>query len=117
MTGDRIERPVRTPFAATRRNEVAVETAIAHLSLPAGIITPRPDVVHVTLMHVDALGEWLYALGGEVHHGASADGAAVWTLYTNTPERSDGSSVAILVHVAVVDGERVLTEFRQAVAS
>lgn len=98
-------------------NRIAVETAVSYLNLPAPVLIPRPNAVHITVTDVDDLGAWVYALGGEVHRGEHTDDAALWTLVTATPARADGSTVAVLVHVVVVDGEDVLTDVRSAVTA
>lgn len=98
-------------------NRIAVEVAVDYLGLHAPVMVARPDAVHITLTDVDDLEHWLYALGGSIRRGPSVDGAALWTLHTATPRRANGSTVPILVHVAVVDGEDVLTEIRSAVTA
>lgn len=104
-------------YAQTSDNRVAVEATLDHLSLPAPTRVARPDVVHITVPDVDDLGAWVYALGGEVRRGPSTDGAALWTLHTETPVRGDGSTVEILVHAVVVDGDSVLVDVRRAVSA
>lgn len=116
MIAQPTERPA-AGVAQTNDNRVAVEALLGYLPLPAPPLVARPDAVHITVTDVDDLSAWVYALGGEVHRGPAADGAALWTLRTATPVRADGSTVAILVHPAVVDGDLVLVEVRRAVAN
>ncbi|MEV5443522.1 hypothetical protein AB0N23_13435 [Streptomyces sp. NPDC052644] len=98
-------------------NALAVEAMLDYLALPAATMTPRPDAVHVTVLRAADLATWLYHLGGTVRQAPGTEGVALWTLHTRTPERRDGSTVAVRVHCAVVDGEDVLTEVRQAAAA
>lgn len=116
MSVDRIERSPASDLAAISDNRHAVEALLGYLHLPAPTIVARPDAVHVTVADVDDLGAWLYALGGVVRRGPVCEGAALWTLHTQTPQRGDRSSVAVRVHVPVVVGEDVLHEIRAAVA-
>lgn len=109
--------PPAGDYAKTSDNRLAVEAAVAYLVLPAPTLVARPDAVHVTVNDVDDLSAWVFFLGGDVSRGPSSDGAALWTLRTETPARPDGSKVAILVHAAVVDGDDVLVEVRRAVAN
>ncbi|WP_406337329.1 hypothetical protein [Streptomyces sp. NBC_00649] len=104
-------------FERKSDNRLAVEAAVAYLALPAPTLVARPDAVHVTVNDVDDLSAWVYFLGGEVRRGPSSDGAALWTLRTETPARPDGSKVTVYVHAAVVDGDDVLVEVRRAVAN
>ncbi|MFF1756176.1 hypothetical protein [Streptomyces sp. NPDC058266] len=108
--------PHRDP-AKTSDNRLAVESMLGYLALPAPTLVARPDAVHITVDDVDDLAAWVFALGGTVHRGPSTDGAALWTLRTATPTRGDGSTVAILVHAAVVDGDDVLVDVRRAVSN
>jgi hypothetical protein len=85
---------------------------IDSLGLPAATVTPRPNVVHVTVTGATDLSRWMYALGGHIVRSGGADGVALWTLRTETPVRRDGSTVPIRVHAAVVAGEDVLAEVR-----
>ncbi|MFJ9468369.1 hypothetical protein [Streptomyces caniferus] len=112
--------PIELPLADLARkrdNELAVGAMLDYLALPAPTMTPRPDAVHITVTDARDLGAWMYVLGGTVRHSAGSDGVALWTLHTATPVRRDGSTVAIRVHVAVVDGEDVLTEVRRSVTA
>ncbi|MGW7248859.1 hypothetical protein [Streptomyces decoyicus] len=112
-----IQRPSLSDFDRKASNELAVGAMLDYLSLPAPTMTPRPDAVHITVTDTRDLGRWMFELGGEIHRSAGSDGVALWTLHTKTPTRADGSTVAIRVHVAVVDGEDVLTEVRRAMTS
>ncbi|MBQ1122587.1 hypothetical protein [Streptomyces sp. B15] len=106
----------RRDCRATADNRLAVETAIEYLALPASTLTPRPDAVHVTVVDVYALSEWMYKLGGDIPPAVSSgDGAVMVTLRTKTPERADGSTVDIRVHVVAVDGDDVLIDVRRGV--
>ncbi|MGJ5895113.1 hypothetical protein ACSCBZ_24635 [Streptomyces niveiscabiei] len=104
-------------FAQSSDNRIAVEAMLGYLPLPAPTLIARPEAVFVTVADVDDLGEWLAALGGTVHRSSAADGLELWTLLTSTPERSDGSSVAVRVSVPVPMGEPVMDEVRAAVAA
>lgn len=97
---------------------VAVDAVIDYLSLP----TARPpiendDAVHVFVRGSEAFAQWLFALGGDVTHTDPLGGAVLWTLRTRTPRRTDGSSVELRVHVALVEGELVPAEFRGEVSA
>lgn len=111
------ERPPRSSLEKISDNRLAVESMLDRLPLRAATIVARPDAVHITVTDPDELEAWLYQLGGEVRPGPSVNGASLWTLYTGTPTRGDGSIVLIRVHVPVVDGEHVLVDVRQAVRS
>ncbi|MFT2014648.1 hypothetical protein ACMA1D_02185 [Streptomyces sp. 796.1] len=115
MSAQPIERPP-THLRLVGDNRHAVRSMLDYLALPAPTIVPRADAVHIAVADVDDLAAWLYALGGTVHRGPEQDGAALWTLHTQTPRRADGSSVAVRVHVPVVAGEDVLAGVRLAVA-
>ncbi|MFI1607804.1 hypothetical protein ACH4YN_37820 [Streptomyces griseofuscus] len=106
--------PVLTDFDRSAGNELAVCAMLDYLSLPAATLTPRPDVVHVTVIDARDLARWMYALGGElVQTGSSReDGVTLWTLRTETPVRGDGSTVPIRVHAVVAEGVDVLAELR-----
>ncbi|MFE9624247.1 hypothetical protein [Streptomyces sp. NPDC006527] len=93
-------------------NELAVASMLDYLPLPAATMTPRPDAVHITVTSARDLSRWMYDLGGRIVQSSGADGVALWTLHTETPERGDGSRVPIRVHAAVVDGEDVLADVR-----
>lgn len=114
MQGDRTYEEDTAALAATRRNRLTVETALDYLALPVSTLTPRPDVVHVTVIDADALNRWHYELGGEIKAAPSGDGVALWTLNTNSPTRGDGSTVPIRVHAVIADGEDVLIEVRRS---
>lgn len=116
MSAQPIETPPPDIYAAISDNRLAVQVVIDELGLPAPTMVARPLVVHITLADVDDLGVWVHALGGEVRRGFQRDeGASLWTLRTKTPVRSDGSTVAIHVHVPVVAGEDVIAEVYGAV--
>lgn len=115
MTAHPIEHTPPDTYAVTSDNRLAVQVVIDGFALPAPTLVARPGAVHITLADVDDLGQWLYALGGEVRRGIEIAGASLWTLYTDTPVRPNGSTVAIRVHVPVVSGEDVLAEIRGAV--
>jgi hypothetical protein len=107
------ERPHElTDFDRTAGNELAVRAMLDYLALPAATLTPRPDVVHVTVTDARDLGRWMYALGGEIVRtgGSREDGVTLWTLRTTTPVRGDGSKVPVRVHAAVAEGDDVLAE-------
>jgi hypothetical protein len=116
VNGKPIPLPPRLTHASSSATAlVAVESVIDYLNLP----TSRPPVeredgVHVIVRNGDELARWVYALGGEVQHTGPLGGAALWTLRTRTPRRTDGSSVEMWVHVALVAGEFAPAEFRGA---
>ncbi|MFB6875716.1 hypothetical protein [Streptomyces sp. NPDC056323] len=116
MSAQPIETPPPDTYAVTSDNRLGVQVVIDGFALPAPTLVARPDVVHITVANVDDLGQWLYALGGEVRRGVEISGASLWTLYTETPRRLNGSTVRIRVHVPVVSGEDILAEIRAAVA-
>lgn len=115
MSAQPIEPNPPDTYAITSDNRLAVQTVIDNLALPAPTLVARPDAVHITLADVDDLGQWMYALGGDIRRGIEISGASLWTLHTQTPQRLNGSTVRILVHVPVVNGEDVLAELRTAV--
>nr|WSS66783.1 hypothetical protein OG284_36795 [Streptomyces sp. NBC_01177] len=115
MSAQPIEPNHPNTYAITSDNRLAVQTVIDNLALPAPTLVARPDAVHITLADVDDLGQWMYALGGEIRRGIEIAGASLWTLHTETPVRLNGGRVRILVHVPVVSGEDVLAELRTAV--
>ncbi|MEU0675424.1 hypothetical protein ABZ330_21535 [Streptomyces sp. NPDC006172] len=94
---------------------VAVEATIDYLMLPtARPPITRADGVHVVVADGEQLARWMHDLGGELNRAPALDGASLWTLRTQTPARSDGSSTPILVHVALVHDEFVPAKFRGA---
>ncbi|MFF5670319.1 hypothetical protein ACFY8S_09305 [Streptomyces hygroscopicus] len=116
MSIDRTERPPAT-LAATSDNRLAVVSLIDRTGLPAPTLVPRPDAVHIVVTDPDDLGEWLDALGGEIHISAPFEGVETWTLHTKTEPRADGTAVALRVSVAVVAGELVMDYIRAAVTA
>ncbi|MGW2742327.1 hypothetical protein [Streptomyces sp. NPDC001450] len=116
MSTQPTERPhPLTDADLTASNELAVRSMLDYLPLPAATLTPRPDAVHITVTGARDLSRWLYDLGGGIVQSSGADGVAMWTVHTSTPERGDGSTVPIRVHAVVVDGETVLAEVRPGV--
>jgi hypothetical protein len=111
--------PLRTAEAPTVDARLtAVETAIDYLMLPT--VRPplvREDGVHVVVADGEQFAAWVFTLGGDVNRAPALDGASLWTLRTETPARSDGSTVRILVHVALMHGEFVPAEFRSEVSA
>lgn len=111
--------PLHRPKTPTIAPQVgAVEAAIDYLMLP----TARPpivreDGVHVVVADSEQFAAWVFALGGDVNRAPALDGASLWTLRTETPQRADGSTVRILVHVALVHDEFAPTSFRGAVSA
>lgn len=96
----------------------AVEVAIDYLSLPT--VRPpllREDGVHVVVADGEQFAEWTYALGGDVNRAPALDGASLWTLRTESPQRADGSTVRIRVHVALVHDEVVPESFEGSVSA
>jgi hypothetical protein len=102
---------------AQNRNAFTVDCLIDRASLPAPVRIPRAGSVHVMVADVDDLGEWLRALGGEVHVSPEFEGVELWTLHTRTEPREDGSAVLVHVSVPVPAGELVMDWIRQAVRS
>ncbi|MCX4615750.1 hypothetical protein [Streptomyces mirabilis] len=85
---------------------MAAEAVIDYLNLPtARPPIAREDGVHVIVRDGDAFARWVYALGGDVDHTDTLDGATMWSLSTETPRRANGSTVPIRVHVALVADE------------
>ncbi|NUO42448.1 MAG: hypothetical protein HOV82_10450 [Streptomyces sp.] len=100
---------------AQRANAREVELLLDRVSLPAPVMVPRPEHVHVMAPDVDDLGEWLRVLGGEIHVSPAFEGAELWVLHTSTEPREDGASVPVLVSVPVPVGELVMDWIRAAV--
>ncbi|MFD5838179.1 hypothetical protein ACFWHV_32220 [Streptomyces collinus] len=118
MTGKPIPMPLRIAHATNAPASSAVEAVIDYLNLP----TARPplvrdDVVHVVVRDSDAFARWVHALGGDVDHTDTLAGAVLYSLSTRTPRRTDGSSVEVHVHVALVEGEFAPAAFRGAVSA
>ena len=90
---------------AQNRNAFTVDCLIDGSNLPAPVRIPRAESVHVMVADVDDLGEWLRALGGEIHVSPEFEGVELWTLHTGTEPREDGSSTRVLVSVPVPAGE------------
>jgi hypothetical protein len=109
--------PALTDFDRSTGNELAVAAMLDYLALPAATVTPRPDVVHVTVTSACDLSHWMYALGGRIVRAGGAEDVALWTLHTETPARRGGSTVPIRVHAAVVAGEDVLAEMHLGVTA
>ncbi|WP_330349753.1 hypothetical protein [Streptomyces sp. NBC_00582] len=108
----------RTPAPRIDAQLAAVEAAIDYLTLPT--VRPpltREDGVHVVVADGEQFAAWVFALGGDVNRAPALDGASLWTLRTETPQRADGSTVRIRVHVALVHDEFVPAEFRGAVSA
>ncbi|MFF3190504.1 hypothetical protein [Streptomyces misionensis] len=96
----------------------AVNAVIDYLNLP----TARPplvreDGVHIVVAGSEQFAEWTFALGGDVSRAPALDGASLWTLRTETPQRDDSSTVRIRVHVALVHDEFVPEAFHGAVSA
>lgn len=100
---------------AQQKNALTVDCLIDGTNLPAPVRIPRAESVHVMCADVDDLGEWLRALGGEIHVSPEFEGVELWTLHTSTEPREDGSSTAVLVSVPVPSGELVMDWIRAAV--
>ena len=101
---------------AQNRNAFTVDCLIDGSNLPAPVRIPRAESVHVMVADVDDLGEWLRALGGEIHVSPVFEGVELWTLHAATEPREDGSSTTVLVSVPVPVGELVMDWIRTAVA-
>lgn len=104
-----------TRARAEHRNALTVDVLIDNTPLPAPVRIPRAESVHVVVADVDDLGEWLRALGGEIHIAPEFEGVELWTLHTATEPREDGSSTLVLVSVPVPVGELVMDWIRAAV--
>jgi hypothetical protein len=100
---------------AQNRNAFTVDCLVDASNLPAPVRIPRAESVHVMVADVDDLGEWLRALGGEIHVSPEFEGVELWTLHASTDPREDGGSTAVLVSVPVPSGELVMEWIRAAV--
>ncbi len=98
-----------------QRNALTVDSLIDREHLPAPVRIPRAESMHVVVADVDDLGEWLRALGGEIHVAPAFEGVELWTLHAATEPREDGSSTSVLVSVPVPSGELVMDWIRAAV--
>lgn len=109
----------RTPSAFERisDNRHTVESMLDRLTLPSPTVIVRPDAVYITVPDLDDLGEWLQECGGEIHISPARDGLELWTLLTETPRRSDGTVVRVLVSVPVPASETVMAFIRAAVTA
>lgn len=110
--------PIPLSIPPTDVRITAVDAAIDYLNLPT--LRPpvaREDGVHVLVADSEQFSAWVFALGGDVNRGPALDGASLWSLRTATPQRADGSTVRILVHVPLVHGEEIPAEFRPAVSA
>lgn len=105
-----------TQARVQQRNALTVDCLIDSTNLPAPVWIPRAESVHVVVSDVDDLGEWLRALGGEIHVSPAFEGVELWTLHASTEPREDGSSTLVLVSVPVPAGELVMDWIRAAVA-
>ena len=105
-----------TRARAEHRNALTVDCLIDSTPLPAPVRIPRAESVHVVVADVDDLGEWLRALGGEIHISPEFEGVELWTLHAETEPREDGSSTSVLVSVPVPAGELVMDWIRAAVS-
>lgn len=105
-----------TQARVQQRNAFTVDCLIDGTNLPAPVRIPRAESVHVVVADVDDLGEWLRALGGEIHVSPEFEGVELWTLHASTEPREDGSSTLVLVSVPVPSGELVMDWIRAAVA-
>ncbi|NUO43706.1 MAG: hypothetical protein HOV82_16915 [Streptomyces sp.] len=100
---------------AQQRTALTVDCLIDRENLPAPVRIPRAESMHVMVADVDDLGEWLRALGGEIHVSPEFEGVELWTLHASTEPREDGSSTQVLVSVPVPSGELVMDWIRAAV--
>lgn len=100
---------------AQRQNALTVDSLIDRECLPAPVRIPRAESMHVVVADIDDLGEWLRALGGEIHVSPEFEDVELWTLHAHTELREDGSSTAVLVSVPVPAGELVMDWIRAAV--
>lgn len=99
------------------RNGAEVELLLNYTNLPAPVIVPRVDAVHVMVADIDDLGVWLEQRGGTIHRSPAFEGVRMWTLHTKTDPRPDGTTIPILVSVPVVDGDLVMHWIAAAVAA
>ena len=104
-----------TQARALQQTALTVDCLIDRENLPAPVRIPRASSMHVMVADVDDLGEWLRALGGEIHVSPEFEGVELWTLHANTEPREDGSSTGVLVSVPVPCGELVMEWIRAAV--
>jgi hypothetical protein len=103
---------------AQNRNAFTVDCLIDRTGLPAPVRIPRPGWVHVMVVDVDDLGEWLRKLGGEIHVSPAFEGVELWTLHTATGDVDEDEGVrptAVHVSVPVPAGELVMDWIRAAV--
>ncbi len=115
MTAHPIERLPANRWAAISDNEFAVSALLSSTNLPGPTIVSRLDAVYVSVADVDDLGQWLTELGGEIHVSPTWEGVQLWTLHTATPERADGSRVAVRVSTALPADAEVLHDVLAAV--
>ena len=100
---------------AQNRNAFTVDCLVDASNLPAPVRIPRAESVHVMVADVDDLGEWLRALGGEIHVSPEFEGVELWTLHAATESARTGGMVPVLVSVPVPVGELVMDWIRKAV--
>ncbi|GGU12888.1 hypothetical protein [Streptomyces violascens] len=115
MSTKTTHRPPATRWGAISDNRLAVEAMLDSLPLPCPTLISRPDAVYVTVADVDDLGVWLRACGGTIRVSPEFGGVELWMLHTETPERTDGSTVAVRVCVPVLADESVMHDIRAAV--
>ncbi|MFI9079175.1 hypothetical protein ACIGW8_22345 [Streptomyces sioyaensis] len=108
--------PAGRRYEATSDNRIAVESLLDATSLPAPVIVPGPDRVHVTVADIDDLAEWVLARGGRVLVSPQFEGVRTYVLITYTDQRADGSRVEVRVSCAVPEGAAVMPEISAAVA-
>ncbi|MFE5871590.1 hypothetical protein ACFQ6V_23495 [Streptomyces roseifaciens] len=116
MSTQSIEQPPLSTLAQTLDNINAVEVLLDYTALPAPTLIGREDAVYVTVAGIDDLGLWLAKIGGQIRISPAFEGIETWTLHTYTPERRDGSCVAIRVSVPLPVSELVMDEIRAAVS-
>ena len=108
--------PAGRRFEATSDNRIAVEALIDSTELPAPVIVPSPDRVHVTVADIDDLAEWVLSRGGRTLVSREFEGVRTYVLITHTDRRADGSRVEVRVSCAVPEGAAVMPEIAAAVA-
>jgi hypothetical protein len=107
--------PTARRFEALSDNRIAVESLLDSTDLPAPVVVPSPDRVHVTVADIDDLAEWVLARGGRVLVSVPFEGVRTYVLITHTDRRADGSRVEVRVSCAVPEGAAVMPEIAAAV--
>ncbi|MFH9248181.1 hypothetical protein ACH4LK_22465 [Streptomyces lydicus] len=108
--------PTARRFEALSDNRIAVEALIDSTGLPAPVVVPFSERVHVAVADIDDVAEWVLARGGRVLVARPFEGVQTYVLITHTDQRADGSRVEVRVSCAVPEGAAVMPEISAAVA-